>query len=499
MSQSKKENYQDHLEWEAIQFPLILTSIKSTIGLYDIPKNSLIEVWRGIDFKLHAVISGVTQNKDAFEIDSKKLKNNFIPNETITGYSPEGLYKIDLIDCHVTKVTTTLISLAPIELSFTANLSIHSLTRTFSSHHEPVILYDWFLSSKLVAWFPGSTSRTLQKKYQKIRREVDSEIDGRLIESSGSTRDFALIDVPGLKCIVAIVPEGYAPEWASKVCIEYRVSFGEIPNEERRKLISEFVAFVLGCQLLKIGSTTLDNLNSLVAQYAMNYWGDNAMAKCKKRACPPVNINMYSTNWNRLEEVFNSLISTFLQLEEKLEMSAALWKYWVAYDLAVGTNLPVFSSAVEGLAAKYLKEHPAISLSYMDINEYQELIEDELQKIAAKLEGREFRQVIINKINTAVYRGVNEKMELFFKSINLPIGSLEKKAMRARNIMAHASIHSADNTRLEEYTKLTQVYQTLFNKVMLSILNYDDQYIDYYSQEVNRLMSSVIGGNEKTT
>ena len=496
MSKSKKENYQNHLEWEALQFPLILTRITSTIGLYDIPQNSVIEVWRGIDFKLHAVISGVTQNNDAFEIDSKKLENNFIPKETISGYSPDGLYIIDLIDCHVTNVTTTLISLDPIEVSFTANLSIHSLTSKFALHQEPVILYDWFLSSRLVAWFPGSTVRSLQKKYQKIRREVDSEIDSRSIESSGSSRDFALIDTPGLKCIVAIVPEGYAPEWASKVCIEYRTSFGEIPNEERRKLISEFVAFVLGCQLLKIGSTTLDNSNSLVSQYAMNYWGDNAMAKCKKRACPPVNIDMSGTNWNRLQEVFNLLIPVCLQLEEKLELSAALWKYWVACDLAVGTNLPVFSSAVEGLAAKYLKAHPEISLSYMDITAYQELIADEFQKIDAKLEGREFKNIIINKINTAVHRGANEKMELFFKSINLSIGNLEKKAMRARNIMAHASIHSADNKKREEYAKLTQVYQTLFHKVMLRILNYDEHYIDYYSQEVNRLMSSVIGGNK---
>lgn len=495
MSKSKKENHQDHLEWEVLEFPLILTRITSTLGLYDIPKNSVIEVWRGIDFKLHAVISGVTQNKDAFEIDSNKLENNFIPKETISGYSPDSLYKLDLIDCHITNVTTTLISIEPIEISFTANLSLHSLTRTFTMHQEPVILCEWFLSSKLVAWFPGSTTRSLQKKYKKIRQEVDPETDGKSIESSGSTRDFALIDTPGLKCIVAVVPEGYAPEWASKVCIEYRTSFGTIPNEKRREIISEFVAFVFGCQLLKIGSTTLDNSNSLVSQYAMNYWGNNAMAKCKRSATPPVNINMSGTNWNRLQEVFNMLIPVYLQLEEKLELSAALWKYWVACDLAIGTNLPVFSSAVEGLAARYLKAHPEISLSYMDITEYQELIADELQKIAVKLEGRVFKDIIINKINTAVYRGANEKMELFFKSINLTIGSLEKKAMRARNIMAHGSITGSDNDKLQEYAKLTQVYQTLFHKVMLRILNYDEHYVDYHSQEANRLMSSVIGGN----
>jgi hypothetical protein len=494
LSVTKREYYQDHLEWESIEFPLILTDIQSKKGLYDIPFDASIKVWRGIDFKLKAQISCVSSNKDAFNIPQDKLENSFIPKETITGTSLDRLYSIEVAGCFVTRETSSPISLDPLRLNFKVDLSIESVTRRLGVNHDTEVIFDWFLCSKLIAWFPRTTGRGVKTHFQKIRHEIDPDSQRSMIETRSSDRDFALIIIPGLKCIIAKVPDFYDPLWAGKFCIEYRIAFGVLPTKEIRKSISEFVGFVLGCHLLKIGATSLDKSQSIVSQYAMNYWGDNAMAKCSQTASPPTDINMPGQHWQRLEEVLNSLLPAYLKLEKNLQLSAALWKYWVACDLAVGTNLPIFASAIEALAGRYLQNHPELGTSHMASAEYQTLIADELTKIASKLTGKEFKDVVINKIKNAVFRGSNEKMALFFSSIKLPTGVLETKAMRARNVMAHGSIEGAEIKKLREYAKLTQVYQTLFNRVMLRILDYEDHYIDYYSKWDNRPITAPIGG-----
>jgi hypothetical protein len=225
----------------------------------------------------------------------------------------------------------------------------------------------------------------------------------------------------------------------------------------------------------------------------MNHWGDNVIAKCSKRASPPVDVNLYMTDWLKLEVVINQLLPKYIELREKLRIKDSLWKYWIACDSSVGTNLPIYSSAVEGLANMYLQEHSELKLSYMDSEEYQTLVASELLSISSKLEGLDFKDIILNKIKHAVSRGGNEKMNLFFESINLPIGAIEKKAMKARNDMVHSSIGDADIEKLKEYAKLTRAYQTLFHRVILRLLNYEGFYIDYYStNQVSRNIGVVV-------
>ena len=490
---TKYDFYQTHLEWESIDFPITITRIYFEKKLYDLPPDCVIEVWRGIDFKLKAIISGIASSPKALEIDVEKLEDNFIPKETIVGQSIDGLYTIELSGCIIAQTTSSQHSIDTLEVRFRSDLLIESITRKINFEYKPVILYEWYLSAKLSAWFPRNTKRSLNKNFRKTRDEIDPSEENNLIESSGSSRDFILINSHGIKCIVAIVPDQFGPEWAQKMCIEYRTEFGEIPSDNDRQAISELVSFVLGCQLLRIGSTSVSKNQGIVSQFAMNQWGDNVIAKCSKRASPPVDVNRYTNDWQRLEIVVNELLPKYLQLREKLQLKDSLWKYWIACDSSVGTNLPIFSSAVESLANLYLKEHTEIKLTYMDVEEYQKLIADELSSISIKLDRFNFRDILLNKIKNAPLRGGNEKINLFFESINLPIGAIEKNAIKARNKMAHSSIGKADLKKLNEYVQLTHAYQTLFHRIILRILNYEGSYIDYYSSnQIDRNIKDVI-------
>ena len=52
--------------------------------------------------------------------------------------------------------------------------------------------------------------------------------------------------------------------------------------------------------------------------------------------------------------------------------------------------------------------------------------------------------------------------------------------MRARNLMAHGGADTKSKKEALQQVLLTRAYETLFHRVFLRILGYDDYYIDYY-------------------
>ena len=72
--------------------------------------------------------------------------------------------------------------------------------------------------------------------------------------------------------------------------------------------------------------------------------------------------------------------------------------------------------------------------------------------------------------------GVNERLQFFFDEIGLKIGDVENKAIRARNPMAHSTLPEAKE---REMIYLSNAYRTLFNRILLKILDYKEDYVDY--------------------
>ena len=66
----------------------------------------------------------------------------------------------------------------------------------------------------------------------------------------------------------------------------------------------------------------------------------------------------------------------------------------------------------------------------------------------------------------------------FFDGIDLPIGDLENKAIGARNFAAHGSINESKTSILEQH-KLAMAYETLISRVILKLIGYSGNYVDY--------------------
>lgn len=475
------DHYQEHLEWEILDPNQEISNLIFETGLYSLNKDCIVKFSRNNQFDLVATITGIIYSSDQLEPNIKKVKGIFVGNETVTGYSIDGLFKYKFSGVILGASTSSPISFDTSAAKFQADFIFQRVEKSFVSiETTTVVIQEWYLTGHSNIHFPRSTSRSVDKSFKRIRKGIDPEEEVRLIKSSSGSSDNLVVKYSDTSFIVAKVPKEFGPKWSFNISIEYRQSFGRIPDENEREAISEIVGFVLGNQLLKVGQSSYDNSSSLTFQEYENPWGDNVVSRCEREALPPVVINNYR-DWGRAEILLNELITSYLTQRTPLRLKDAVWKYWIAKYSSIGANLPILSSAIETLADQVLKNHSEIKQYYIEFNEFIDIIKEELGSIEKKLNSTPHKQIILNKLKGASQRGSNEKLQMMFEIINLPVDKIEHKAIKARNKMAHSSLGEMSEDEIEETVRLTRAYETLFNRILLKILSYNGQYIDYYT------------------
>lgn len=475
------DHYQEYLEWEVIDPNNEITNLAFETGLYKLNKNCIIKFTRNNQYDLVATISGVIENRNEIEPDINKIKGTFIPDETVVGYSLNGLFKYKFFGVVLGAITSTPVSANPLTIKFEAEFIFHKVQKSILSYKaDTKNLQEWFLSGNSNINFSRSTSRSVDKSYNKLRDGIDPKDESRTIRSSGNSIDYLFVKFNDTAFIVAKVPKEFGPDWSFNITIEYRQSFGRIPEDEEREAISEIVSFVLGNQLMKIGQTSYDATGSMILQEFKSPWGDNVVSRCQNQALPPVEISNFH-DWGRAETLLSQLVEPYINQRATLRLKDALWKYWIAKYSSLGANLPILSSAVETLAERVLNIHPEIKHYYIEYKEFVKMIEDELASIEKKLDSNPHKVVIVNKLKGSSQRGSNEKLKMMFEILKLEVGKIEQDAIKARNKMAHSSIGDISDDEIIRTARLTRAYETLFNRILLKILSYNDKYVDYYT------------------
>lgn len=478
--------FTDFLEWESFAWPLRATNIQCLKKLYNIPQSAEIEIKRDNQFKIIGVVSGETYNKNDLEYDSfdNKLKSGqFIEPENLVCYPflPTAKYYIN--DFFISK--TNFRSNVNENFRFTSDFFCTQVQEIIDEKKDCEKLVEFYLCGKTNFFFPRATKRFKETKYIKDRQIIDNEPEGNIIEKAqGSARDFMLIKTGKFNFIVQEVNAAHLPEWSNGIQIEYRKSFKQIPNSDIRKAVSEIISFVFGTHLLNIGSSHFDNNNNIIERRAKNPWGDNVVSKCSSSSLPPIQFSSHNDSF-KIESILSRLVESYIEKRNKYNLSDVLWKYWIASELAVGTNLPILSSGLETLAESFIKHNNLIpNYSNIEKKVYTNLVKADLENLKEKVKTYRFGKSIINKIENPFSLGIGEKIKLFFDTINfdLPKNSLENEALRARNAMTHSKLE-IDNKTIQKYIKLTRAYETLFHRTILKILDFDGKYIDYYSDD----------------
>lgn len=477
------EQNQDHREWEVLDAEKC-THLIFENGLYNLPTDCTITFSRDNQYDIKATISGVAHSKKELEPNEPEIGGTFVSRENIIAYSPDCIFKYKIFGVAISSIKSSPFRFeGKMLISFEANLLLDRIEKKHDNYEYNLGgLTEWFISSRIQLFYPRGTSREIKKRYVRSRNSIDEEVFNSAGGSKGTSNDFFLVKTPEYDFIVGQVEESYGPSWAHKMCIEYRTSFKKVPNEREREAIREFISFILGAHLLKIGESVYDTSNNLVSQMYMHPWGSNVVSKCSGSALSPVAISRH-TDWGQIEIIANSLIPQYLNLRSKLGLKGTIWKFWLAKDSPVGTNLPILSSALENLADKILKDHPEKKHYYISYKDFNDLIKDELDSIKSKIASNSNHERILNRIRKAAERGGNEKLDMMFEILELPIGDLECKAIKARNSMAHSSIDDITDEEAINAVRITRAYETLFNRVLLKLLGHKGTYIDYYTEK----------------
>jgi hypothetical protein len=178
------------------------------------------------------------------------------------------------------------------------------------------------------------------------------------------------------------------------------------------------------------------------------------------------------------------LVPRYLELNGAFDFDNVLWGYWLFEETPLGANIPVLATSVEMLKRAWYKSTRSKSRGvYMPKKEFDELLGEELRAIEEKLRGVEYGDRISRRIRNSFNLGANESMEFFLEELGLPIGPVERSAIKARNPMAHGSEDLLDESRHQDTINDTLSYRTLFNRIVLKLLGYDGSYIDYSAEE----------------
>lgn len=407
---------------------------------------------------------------------------NFAALDTITGYDAEKKYSYKLTNCVIGSFSFKGIYFDSLGVPFTAELHFDSFSKKptliQSDISYPVLHYEWFVSASVNFFYPGITRRFFKNIYHKIREGIDEKKESERISPLSSSRDYFTVNAPGIKCIVSEVPKDFKLPWAECFCFEYRSSFGAKATSSVKKSLEFFLGFLFGTELIKIGTTTFAG-EEIICQEAFSPPGADVMHFCQNGSKPPIHFNE-EREWGKVQHLVDKYFPAYLEKDKHLDLEGILWRFFQAKTVPVGVNLPILSSALEKLSRNYLKSHPEVKLDYLEESAFSALTAPEIESIKNKLSDIEDAAIIVNKLKDAYKRGDNERLNLFFKLIDLPVNDLEKKALKARNSMAHGG---SDAKTMEKAKKLilhTRVYETIFHRVFLRILGYNDYYIDYY-------------------
>jgi len=249
------DHFQEYLEWELLERNEEVSNLTFVNGLYNIGKDCIISFSRDNQFDLTATISGIADHPNDLEPNIDRIKGTFINSEIVTGFSQEEHFMYSFSGIVLGSTKFNPISMSNPSIRFQAELMVDRIEKLFIlQKSETERIQEWYLSGTTNVNFTGTTSRSLEKSYKRLRNGIDSEDDVNLIQGSGTSRDHIYIKLPEFSFIIAKVPKEFEPEWSFNLSIEYRRTFGRLPDVEEREAVSEFVSFILGTQLLKIGN-----------------------------------------------------------------------------------------------------------------------------------------------------------------------------------------------------------------------------------------------------
>jgi hypothetical protein len=386
------------------------------------------------------------------------------------------------------------------QASTRVDVMVSGVSRALQPAAKASLLVDWFLSGpgygEMTYW--RTTDRERTETFTRTRRgysEDESEHDFASEKPPagfgiGTARDYLALDLPAGPVRVCKVPNGHAPDWANPIAIEYPCQAGE-PNEDLRDGVVEALGFLFGRHILRIGTTAYDPRGYATRWETISPWGSDVSDAASRSDTPAVPLGA-SRLETPPEQVLSPLVAKFLAQRDELNLSHVVWTMWIASRMPITFDVPLYASALEALMnAWFASKRSRTGGVYMEKTAFQERFAGALSGFATAAEGLAYGDRIVRRANGANAMGVNERFEVFFEELGLPIEKGERAVIRARNVSAHGR-HSSQPQ--QDQLWLGAGYRTLLNRAILKALDCGGRYIDYSAPgHEDRLIDEPIG------
>lgn len=472
----------DSLLWEQIPFDNFIFAGHVDIEQENIDDISFedvdeLRVFRDDDYNINiSCVRYLNRFKD------RNPKHKIKEQELIPGTSvPEGKLSIKLLDDYFVKFYPVYFNGYESKLDKTDyKLSCYRIEGIDTSK-EVAVVKEWVLN--------GSQSGLYFCTNFKFEYKIEGSVYGEYgdmefpikesLEEQEYYGRFIHIKYKDTAFDIHFVGDKYGPRWSTNLSISFFEKYGRIPSSEERKQIRDYLSFFIGKRLIYIGESSFDengNQIGFVMEYPRTY-GFDIKKVCANGAKAPIR-----NGAEYRQDYFNCVqdyIEPFSEMYNKLDFEQLFSAYWYAKEIAKPMDLPILAGALENLKRKWYEEielNPETVL--MDKKDFSKRIKPIKKLISSQFEGTEYINRMKSSLEGMNKMTVSEQLTHFFEGINMPVGDMEKKALRARNSSAHGS-YGGGNTDYQELYMTSQVYECIIVRVVLKLLKYNGTYVDY--------------------
>ncbi len=270
------------------------------------------------------------------------------------------------------------------------------------------------------------------------------------------------------------------PQWSENICISYFENYGRIPRIDERECIREYLSFFIGKRLIYIGESSFDENGNIVGRIIEKPRTYNYDIKflCSNGAKAPIK-DEYA-DLNHYVDAIQQGIDRFDFLYKTYDLESFLSAYWYSKNVARPFDLVILGSALERLVNEWYSEeknnHDTVLIEKKDFSKRIRPVKELIEKI---FEDTGYVERMKRSVDSINIMSTSEKFQRFFEEIGLPIGGAEKKALKARNCPAHGSYRNNNEKEVKEMQNMSKVYECLINRIVLKLLDYNGNYVDY--------------------
>jgi hypothetical protein len=484
---TKADSFYAEFEWEGIQSPLRITRLDHGGNLLKGSATTVVE--RDESYHLRCAVQGFSD--DPFG-PTMEMQNLPFTEFAFSGDTKGRLARLS--HCFINGMDSNMDCDSGTYRNNTFVINVHTglIEQNTRGKWSEIAHTDWFLNGPHGSVFTESSKREQSQAFSRsIEKLAGYVFQTKQGPGGGVSFDCVVVPLADFCFVVRRVPQEFGPSWTQKLAIDYSKKFSSIPAEETREAIAELVSFVFGRRLIDIGDTTFgeDDIPFLLRSW--NPRGINIRMLCSKIDFPPCAIDPHQNKpILNVANLLQTLAPRYLKLRRVLNLDHALWRYWTFQEMPLGINLPMIANALEILALAWFESNfSASGGKFVSGRFFNELLAADFKSITAKLTEAAKKdgparglsdpkalQAVMTRLGDSFLMGWSSRMNQFFMELGIVLSEKEKAALKARNQQTHSS---ADGDRPDDLWENGELLRTVFYKVMLRLLDYSGEYLDY--------------------